>query len=170
MGVSGSGKATLGAMLAWTLNWDYAEADAFHPAANVAKMRAGIPLDDADRGPWLRAIAAWIDEQAAAGRPGVVTCSALRRRYRDVLRDGRPQVELIYIDVAPGVVAARLAARHGHFFPASLRDSQFAELEPPGPDEHPLTVPGDIPPRRAVGEIIRKLGIVPPARASGRSS
>src|SRR5260370_23813010 len=110
MGVSGSGKTTLGAMLAGTLNWDYAEADDFHPAANVAKMRAGIPLDDADRVPWLRAIAAWIDEQAAAGRPGVVTCSALRRRYRDLLPHGRPQVELIYIDVAPRLVAARLPA------------------------------------------------------------
>src|SRR5260370_21571828 len=116
MGVSGSGKTTLGAMLAGTLNWDYAEADDFHPAANVAKMRAGIPLDDADRVPWLRAIAAWIDEQAAAGRPGVVTCSALRRRYRGVLRDGRPPGELIHIGVAPRVGAARLPPRPRHFF------------------------------------------------------
>ncbi len=165
MGVSGSGKTTVGAMLAGTLNWTYAEADDFHPAANVAKMRAGIPLDDTDRWPWLRAIAAWIDVQAAAGKPAVVTCSGLRRRYRDVLRSGRPQVRLVYLDADREVIARRLAARHGHFFPASLLDSQFAELEPPEPGEHALTVSAGGTPERAVSEIITGLGIAPRARA-----
>jgi gluconokinase len=164
-GVSGSGKTTVGAMLARALNWAYAEADDFHPAANVAKMRAGEPLGDADRWPWLRAIAAWIDKQAAAGEPAVVTCSALKRRYRDLLLAGRPQVRLVYIDASRDLIAARLAARHGHFFPASLTGSQFAELEPPGPGEHPLTVSADATPRHIVGEIITGLGITPPARA-----
>ena len=166
MGVSGSGKTTVGAMLAANLHWTYAEADDFHPAANVAKMRAGIPLDDEDRWPWLRAIAAWIDERAAAGKPAVVTCSALKRRYRDVLRAGRPQVRLIYLDADRELIAKRLAARRGHFFPAGLLDSQFAELEPPERDEHPMTVSADDTPERVVSEIITRLGqAVPPARA-----
>jgi gluconokinase len=164
-GVSGSGKTTVGAMLAGTLNWAYAEADDFHPAANVAKMRAGKPLCDADRWPWLRAIAAWIDEQAAAGKAAVVTCSALKRRYRDVLLAGRPYVKLVYLDAGRDLIAARLAARHGHFFPASLLDSQFAELEPPQAGEHPLTVSAEGTPRHIVGEIITGLRITPPARA-----
>lgn len=158
MGVSGSGKTTVGAMLAGALQWTYAEADDFHSPANLAKMRAGIPLDDEDRWPWLRAIAAWIDEQAAAGKPAVVTCSGLTRRYRDVLTGGRPYVRLVYLDVDRELIAKRLAARHGHFFPAGLLDSQFAELEPPEPGEHPLTVSGDETPQRVVSEIIRRLG------------
>lgn len=166
MGVSGTGKTTVGAMLAGKLHWTYAEADDFHPAANVAKMEAGIPLDDEDRWPWLCAIAAWIDERAAAGEPAVVTCSALKRRYRDVLRAGRAQVRLIYLDANPELIARRLAARHGHFFPAGFLDSQFSELEPPGCDEHPLTVSVDDAPERVVNEIITRLGqAVRPAQA-----
>jgi gluconokinase len=164
-GVSGSGKTTVGALLARTLNWTYAEADGFHPATNVAKMKAGQPLEDADRWPWLRAIAAWIDEQAAAGLPAVVTCSGLKRSYRDVLRAGRPHVRLVYLDAGRDVIAARLAVRRGHFFPAGLTSSQFADLEPPGPAEHALTVSADAAPRDLVGEIITGLGLTPPARA-----
>jgi len=166
MGVSGSGKTTVGAMLAGQLHWAYAEADDFHPAANVAKMRAGIPLDDADRVPWLRSIGAWIDERAAVGEPAVVTCSGLKRRYRDVLRAGRPQVRLIYLEADRDLIARRLAARHGHFFPASLLDSQFAELEPPEPDENPLTVSTDDTPQSVVSKIVTGLAEPnPPARA-----
>jgi len=157
MGVSGTGKTTVGAMLAGRLRWTYAEADEFHPAANVAKMRAGIPLDDENRWPWLRAIGAWIDERAAAGEPAVVTCSALKRRYRDVLRAGRAQVRLIYLDADRELIARRLAARHGHFFPAGLLDSQFSELEPPERDEHSLTVSVDETPEHVVNEIITRL-------------
>ncbi|GIG56309.1 gluconokinase [Longispora fulva] len=140
MGVSGSGKTTVGAMLAGRLRWRYAEADDFHPAANVARMAAGEPLTDTDRWPWLEAIAAWMDARRAAGEPAVVTCSALKRSYRDLLRAGRPQVALVYLRGNHDLIAARLLARHGHFFPDKLLASQFADLEEPGADEDPLVV------------------------------
>ncbi len=140
-GVSGSGKSTIGAMLAQRLGWQYAEADDFHPEANLAKMVAGHPLDDADRWPWLANIAAWIDATTAAGRAAVVSCSALKRAYRDLLREGRPNVRLIYLDAGKQTIRARLSTRRGHFFPASLLDSQFADLEPPAQDEHAYRVP-----------------------------
>jgi gluconokinase len=139
-GVSGSGKTTVGALLAGRLGWRFADADAFHTAANVAKMRAGIPLTDQDRWPWLRAIAAWMDERIAQGEPAVVTCSALRRAYRDALLGGRPQARMIFLSVDPEEAARRLAARHGHFFPSALLRSQFDALEPPAPDEPGVTV------------------------------
>src|SRR5947209_13177223 len=138
MGVSGSGKTTVGAMLAGELGWKYAEADAFHPTANIEKMAAGHPLTDEDRRPWLAAIAAWIDQRIEAGRPGVVTCSALKRAYRDQLR--RPQEALVYLQGSRELIASRMAARHGHFFSAAMLDSQFADLEEPDPDEHALIV------------------------------
>jgi gluconokinase len=140
MGVSGSGKTTTGSLLAGRLGWDYAEADSFHPPANLAKMAAGHPLDDDDRAPWLEAIGAWIDRTSAAGRPGVVTCSALKRSYRDALRSGRPQVRLIYLDADRETVSLRLTARTGHFFPSELLDSQYRDLEPPAEDEHAVWV------------------------------
>lgn len=140
-GVSGSGKSTIGSLLAQRLGWHYAEADDFHPDANLAKMVAGHPLDDEDRRPWLANIAAWIDASSTAGRPAVVSCSALKRSYRDVLLDGRPNVRLVYLDADKPTIRARLSARRGHFFPASLLDSQFADLEPPTDDEHPYRVP-----------------------------
>lgn len=140
-GVSGSGKSTIGALLARRLGWQYAEADDFHPDANLAKMVAGHALDDADRQPWLANIVAWIDAATAAGRPAVVSCSALKRRYRDQLRDGRPNVRLIYLDADEQTIRERLSVRRGHFFPASLIESQFADLESPAPDEHPYRVP-----------------------------
>ena len=133
MGVSGSGKTTIGALLAGRLGWTYAEADDFHPPANVEKMHAGIPLTDEDRRPWLEAIAAWIDRQE---NPGVVTCSALKRRYRDMLRKDPERVGLIYLEGSRELIGRRMAARHGHFFPQKLLDSQFADLEPPQPDEN----------------------------------
>jgi gluconokinase len=139
-GVSGSGKTTVGALVAGCLGWQFADADAFHPAANVAKMAAGIPLTDADRGPWLHAITTWMDERIARGESAVVTCSALRRAYRDGLLAGRPQARMIFLSVDRDEVARRLAARHGHFFPPGLLSSQFDALELPQPDEPRVTV------------------------------
>jgi gluconokinase len=133
MGVSGSGKTTIGGMLAARLGVPYAEADDFHPAANIAKMAAGLPLDDADRAPWLDTIAGWLAERGPRG--GVVSCSALRRRYRDRLRTAAPGLFFAHLDGAPELVAARLGARTGHFMPPGLLDSQFDALEPLEPGE-----------------------------------
>jgi gluconokinase len=138
MGVSGSGKTTVGALLAGKLGWTYAEADEFHPPANVAKMAAGHPLTDEDRWPWLQAIRAWIGAQLARGEPGVVTCSALKRAYRDLLRE--PGVTLVYLHGTRELIGRRMAARPGHFFKPELLDSQFAALEEPAPDEGVVTV------------------------------
>lgn len=140
MGVSGSGKTTIAVAVAARLGWSYQEGDDLHPAANVAKMHAGIPLDDADRAPWLAAVAAWIDARLAAGEPGVVTCSALKHEYRDILIGDRAHVRLIYLHADKLVIARRLANRKGHYMPASLLDSQLATLQEPTPDEHALTV------------------------------
>lgn len=143
-GVSGSGKSTIGDLLAKRLGWQYAEADDFHPEANLAKMVAGHPLTDEDRGPWLDNIAAWIDATTAAGRPAVVSCSALKRAYRDRLLGGRQNVHLIYLDADRETIRTRLTQRRNHFFPANLLDSQFADLEPPTADERPHRVPVDV--------------------------
>jgi carbohydrate kinase (thermoresistant glucokinase family) len=145
MGVSGCGKTTIGEALASRLSWSFADADTFHPPENVAKMSAGQPLDDADRAPWLSAIAARIDEWRGRGESGVVTCSALKRRYRAVIVGDRPEVRLVYLDGGRDLIASRLAGRHGHFMPGALLDSQFEALEPPGRDEHPLAVSIDRP-------------------------
>jgi carbohydrate kinase (thermoresistant glucokinase family) len=140
MGVSGAGKTTIGAMLAAALGVPFADADAFHPAANVAKMAAGVPLTDEDRWPWLAAIGAWLDARAAAGEGGVATCSALKRVYRHRVVADRPGVRLIHLTGAPTLIAERQAARHGHFMPPSLMASQFATLEPPGPEEAAISL------------------------------
>jgi gluconokinase len=139
-GVSGSGKTTVGAMLAGRLNWSFADADDFHPAANIEKMRAGIPLTDADRGPWLQAIGAWMDERIARGEPAVITCSALKRSYRDLLLGGRPDAQMVFLAVDRQELTRRLAARHGHFFPEQLLGTQLDALESPQPDERVLCV------------------------------
>jgi gluconokinase len=145
-GVSGSGKTTVGALLAGRLHWRFVDADSFHPAANIEKMRAGIALTDEDRRPWLRAIAAWMDERVARGEPAVVTCSALKRAYRDLLLGDRPEARMVFLAVDRDVLTRRLALRHGHFFPRQLLESQLAALEPPQPDERVVTVtPGDDP-------------------------
>jgi gluconokinase len=154
-GVSGSGKTTVGALLAGRLGWQFADADAFHPAANVAKMRAGIPLTDADRWPWLHAITDWMDERIARDESAVVTCSALKRAYRDVLLGGRPQARMIFLSVDREEVERRLAARHGHFFPSGLLSNQFDALEPPQPGEPGVTVaPSGRDPAQTVAAII----------------
>lgn len=167
MGVSGSGKTTVGALLAGQLGWLYAEADDFHPRANVEKMAAGHPLTDEDRWPWLDRLGGWIDERRAASEPGIVTCSALKRSYRDVLRRGRPEVLVAYLNGSQDLIANRLIARHGHFFAPSMLDSQFADLEPPTPDEHVLSVPIDGTPPDIVRRIIEGFGLRsdPPYRA-----
>ena len=139
-GVSGSGKTTVGAMLAGHLHWRFADGDDFHPAVNIEKMRAGIPLTDDDRWPWLRAIAAWMDERISQGESAVIPCSALKRSYRDILLVGRAEARLVFLAVDREVLASRLAARHGHFFPAQLLSTQLDALEPPQPDEHTVTV------------------------------
>ncbi len=145
-GVSGSGKSTVGAMLADRLGWVFADADDFHPAANVAKMRAGIPLTDEDRWPWLRAIAAWMDERIARQESAVVGCSALRRSYRDLLLGGRPEARMVFLATDREVLTRRLAGRVGHFFPEQLLGTQLEALEPPGPDERVIrVVPADTP-------------------------
>ena len=141
-GVSGSGKTTVGALLAGRLGWRFADADSFHSDANVAKMRAGIPLADADRLPWLRAIAAWMDDRIADGESAVVACSMLKKSYRDLLRDGRrDSVLLAFLDVPREELERRLTARHGHFFPERLLASQLSTVERPAPDEEVLAVP-----------------------------
>ena len=156
-GVSGSGKTTVGAMLAGRLGWRFADADDFHPAANIEKMRAGIPLTDEDRWPWLRAVEAWMDERIAAGESAVLGCSALKRSYRDVLLAGRPQAQMIFLDVAPEELARRLAARHGHFFPEKLLGTQLDALDPPQPDEHVMSVVEADEPAGTVALIIAAL-------------
>ncbi len=158
MGVSGSGKTTIGTLLAQRLGCVYAEADQFHPTANIAKMRAGQPLDDADREPWLHAIAEWIDTCEEAGEDAVVTCSALKRSYRDVLRSGHKHVRLVYLDGSADLLAERVLHRAGHFFPADLLDSQLTTLEPPDPDEHAIEVDNTASPSAVVDEILSRLG------------
>ncbi|MFI5909148.1 gluconokinase [Dactylosporangium sp. NPDC051541] len=155
MGVAGTGKTTVGGMLAGRLGWQYAEADDFHPPANVEKMSAGIPLTDADREPWLTAIGQWIDERGAAGESGVVTCSGLKRAYRDQLRRGRPQVRMVFLEGSRELITRRLATRHGHFMRVEMLDSQFADLEPPTPDEGATVVSVEPPPGVIVAEILR---------------
>jgi gluconokinase len=132
MGVSGSGKSTVGAALAQRLRAPFADADDFHPEANVAKMTAGHPLDDDDRRPWLEAIGAWLADHEQGG---VMTCSALKRAYRDQLRSHAPDTVFVHLHGERDVITRRQATRPGHFMPASLLDSQFATLEPLGADE-----------------------------------
>lgn len=145
MGVSGCGKTTVGERLADRLGWSYREGDALHPPENVAKMAGGTPLTDADRMPWLAAVAAWIDARRAAGKSGVISCSALKRSYRQTLIGDRPDVRLVYLQGTRDQLAARLAGRTSHFMPAGLLDSQLATLEEPTAVERPLVVTIDQP-------------------------
>jgi gluconokinase len=143
MGVSGVGKSTVAKGLSTLLGWTYAEGDAFHSEANVAKMAAGHPLTDDDRWPWLRAIGVWMDGQIEADKASVVTCSALRRAYRDLLREGRPQVSFLHLVAGEGLVADRVSHRSDHYMPTSLLRSQYDTLEPLGPDEPGASVSVD---------------------------
>jgi len=160
-GVSGSGKSTVGSLLAGRLGWPFTDADALHPAANIAKMRAGHPLTDADRLPWLAAVGARMDGYAAAGESAVLACSALKRSYRDELLARRPAARMVFLHASREMLEARLRARHGHFFPAGLLASQLADLESPQPGEDILVLDASTPPDQAVDEIIRRLELRP---------
>ncbi|HEX9449037.1 MAG TPA: gluconokinase [Dongiaceae bacterium] len=157
MGVSGCGKSTIGELLAGRLGWPMIEGDEFHTRTNIAKMREAIPLGDADRWPWLNAIASRLDDWCKAGSSGIVTCSALKRIYRDRLAAGRPNVWFIYLKGAPEVIRPRLAGRLGHFMPANLLDSQYAALEEPAADERAMTLTVDRQPIAIVDEVLEKI-------------
>jgi gluconokinase len=165
MGVSGAGKTTVGTLLASRIGAEFADGDWFHPTANVDKMHRGIPLTDEDRFPWLQAIAAWIDNKLRAGGRGVVACSALKRRYRDILIDGRAGVQLVYLAGDIDLIARRIATRHEHFMPATLLKSQFDALEPPGPDENPIAVAITERPADIVEQIVARLERIASASA-----
>ena len=143
MGVSGAGKSSVAAAMNAQLHWSYQEGDELHPKANIEKMRAGVPLTDEDRAPWLLSVRRWIGQRLAAGESGIITCSALKRAYRDYLVAGRPSVRLLYLEVAPEVLRDRLARRVGHYMPASLLESQLLTLEAPTADEHPIIISAD---------------------------
>jgi len=161
-GVAGSGKTTVGQLLAAQLGWTFTDGDAFHPAANVAKMRAGLPLTDADREPWLAAIGAWMDDIADSGQSAVLACSALKRRYRDELLYGRDHAEMVFLLISEEEDHQRLAMRAGHFFHEPLLASQFADLELPQdePRVHLITV-GKRPAGQVATEVIKLLGLAP---------
>ena len=158
MGVSGSGKTTVAERLAERLDWEFAEGDEFHPRANVEKMAAGHPLDDADRWPWLRTIGGWIDQREATGRSVVVTCSALKRSYRDLLREGRPSVWFAHVTADAELLRSRVEGRTGHYMPASLLESQLATLEPLRPDEAGAEISGAGSPDAVVDDLLTALG------------
>jgi gluconokinase len=157
MGVSGSGKTTVSALLAAALGCQFQEGDDLHPVENVDKMHGGTPLTDADRLPWLRKIAEEIDMWRAQGESGVLTCSALKRCYRDIIIGDRPDVTLVYLKGPYDLIRRRMAARHEHFMPVALLDSQFATLQEPTPDERPITVDVGSRPIEIAAEIVHQL-------------
>jgi gluconokinase len=157
MGVSGSGKTTVATEVARRLGWDFTEGDDHHPAANVAKMKAGQPLDDDDRWPWLRELASWIGAHEQEGRSCVLTCSALRRSYRDLLRDGHPSVWFAHVSGPQELITERVQKRLGHYMPPSLVPSQFATLEPLGADEPGRMVPASGSPEEVVDDLLADL-------------
>jgi gluconokinase len=168
-GVSGSGKSTIASMLAHRLRWTYEDGDWFHPRSNIEKMHAGQPLTDEDRWPWLHAIAAWIDATRRVGNHAVVACSALKRAYREILVGERSDVAMVFLKGERELIARRLAARDGHFMPPSLLDSQFAALEEPQEDEHPIMVSIAPHPRQIVEIIVAKLEAAAAASAGKNS-
>ncbi|MFC0032219.1 gluconokinase [Micromonospora chaiyaphumensis] len=164
MGVSGAGKTTVARGISELTGLRFAEADEFHTEAHVAQMRAGVPLTDADRWPWLRALAGWMAERHAEGVSTVLTCSALKRAYRDVLRQGPADVEFLHLDGAAELIRDRLDRRVGHYMPASLFDSQRAILEHLGPDESGVVLEVAAPPDELVRAAVHRLGL--PVRAA----
>jgi carbohydrate kinase (thermoresistant glucokinase family) len=157
MGVAGSGKSTIGAMLAQSLGWQFQEGDSLHPAANVAKMADGIPLTDDDRCPWLERIAQWVDARLDANESGVITCSALKRSYRELINRRGSGVEFVYVQVTRAELERRMNTRVGHFMPASLLDSQLATLEEPGADEPAIRIDGGADIEAIVTEVLTEL-------------
>lgn len=159
MGVSGSGKTTVAKGIAEALGWEFAEGDDFHPQANVDKMASGHPLTDEDRWPWLRKIGDFVTGELEKGRSVVVTCSALKRSYRDLLREGRPQLCFCHVAAEPDVIAERLKVRKGHYMPPSLLPSQVHTLQPLEPDEPGVTVSAADTPEEVVQHAISALGL-----------
>ncbi|GAA3875812.1 gluconokinase [Leifsonia kafniensis] len=157
MGVSGCGKSTVAAMLAGRLHWEFEEGDSLHPAANIEKMAAGHPLTDADRMPWLALVADWIEGRLDAGENGVITCSALRRSYREIVNRRNSGVLFVYLAGSRELIESRMAARQGHFMPTALLDSQFATLEAPGSDEPAISVAIGRKPKAIAKSIITEL-------------
>jgi len=162
MGVSGVGKTTVAKGISTVTGWAFAEGDAFHSEANVEKMRSGHPLTDEDRWPWLRSIGAWMSEEIARGRSGVVTCSALRRVYRDLLREDRPQVRFCHLSADENLIANRLSGRTSHYMPASLLHSQLETLEPLEPDEPGTVVSVDGTAAAVLARAVDALGLARP--------
>ena len=159
MGVSGSGKTTVAELLAKQLGWPFMEGDRLHPPANVEKMRQGIPLTDADRVPWLDRIGKELKSWGAEGKSGVLTCSALKRAYRDRIHSARPDVRFVYVKGSETLIEARVAARHHEYMPASLLRSQFDTLEEPTPDEPVVTIDAGGNPDTEVAAVIAALGL-----------
>ncbi len=159
MGVSGCGKTTVATLLAERLNWPFEEGDALHPPSNVEKMKSGHPLDDNDRAPWLEKIADWVGQRLDAGGSGLVTCSALKRSYRDTINRRGSGVVFVYLHGSHQTIAARLMARHGHFMPTSLLDSQFADLQEPTADEPAISVDAGPTPPEIAQTVIDSLGL-----------
>lgn len=167
MGVSGSGKTTVGLLLANRLGWEYADADEFHPPENIAKMKSGQPLTDHDRWPWLRAVAQWIENKHTSKRHGIVACSGLKRRYREVLvGDLGDAVGFIYLEGSRELITERLSMRHNHFMPPSLLETQFEALEVPDPDEQEITVSIEADPIEIVRQVIERLELGAVARGA----
>jgi gluconokinase len=167
MGVAGSGKTTVANVLASRLGWHMQEGDALHPQSNIDKMRAGHPLTDADRADWLERVADWVDERLTAGQNGVITCSALKRSYRELINRRGSGVVFVFLAGAKSTIADRLASRKGHFMPANLLDSQFADLEEPGPDEPAIRVDITGSPDAIAQRIVAELGLTRSRCGSG---
>lgn len=159
MGVSGSGKTTIGRGVAAATGFEFAEADEFHSRENIAKMEAGTPLTDGDRWPWLEDLAAWMEARSRAGVSTVITCSALRRTYRDVLRDGPPSVDFLHLDGPAEVIEGRMSGREGHFMPPSLLQSQLDTLEALDPDESGIVLDLRRPPEELIEQAVTWLGV-----------
>ena len=159
MGVCGGGKKTVAAILAGRLGWPFEEGDALHPQSNVDKMKAGHPLTDDDRWPWLEKVAEWVEERLDGGKNGLITCSALKRSYRDMVNRRGSGVVFVFLSGSKATIAARLAVRHGHFMPPSLLDSQFADLEEPTSDEPAIRVDVGPAPNVIAQRIVKELGL-----------
>jgi carbohydrate kinase (thermoresistant glucokinase family) len=170
MGVSGCGKSTIALELQRLLGWPFKEGDDLHPAANVEKMRSGHPLNDQDRQPWLEAVGQWIDARLAAGEPGIITCSDLKRAYRRITVGNRSGVTLVYLRGDEQLIAARISQRQHRYMPASLLHSQFETLEEPTEDEHAIIVPMRGSATDTVIDLLHKLAAAQAAKPASNSS